>query len=202
MILTRDFYERELLIVAKELLGKTLVHETIEGKTSGMIVETEAYMGPEDKASHTFGNRRTKRTEPQYGPKGHAYVYLIYGMYHCFNVISGATPGKPEAVFFRAIEPLEGIELMIKRRPTAKCKTEKLANGPSKLCNAMDITKKENGADLTTSPFYIKDNDTIIPERNIVQAKRIGVDYADEWKHKLWRFYVKDNRFVSRIEKI
>ena len=122
MLLKREFYERDPLVVAKELLGKTLVHETAQGITSGMIVETEAYLGPEDKASHAFGNRRTKRTETQFGPKGHAYVYLIYGMYYCFNVISGEIPGKPEAVFIRALQPLEGVELMIKRRPTAKGK--------------------------------------------------------------------------------
>ncbi len=197
MILKREFYERNPLGVAKELLGKTLVHETAQGTTSGMIVETEAYMGPEDKASHAFGNRRTKRTETQFGPKGHAYVYLIYGMYYCFNVISGKIPAKPEAVFFRALQPLEGIELMAKRRPTANCKLEHLANGPSKLCMAMNIAKLQNGADLTKPPFYIRADGVKVSANNIVQAPRIGVDYANEWKHKPWRFYISDNPFVS-----
>ncbi len=197
MILKREFYERDPLVVAKELLGKILVHETLEGVTSGVIVETEAYMGPEDKASHAYGNRRTGRTEIQFGPKGHAYVYLIYGMYYCFNVIAGAIPGKPEAVFFRAIEPREGIELMKKRRPKSKGKIANLANGPSRLCMAMGISKRQNGSDICIPPFYIKDAGVTINDSDIVQTPRIGVDYADEWKNMRWRFYIKDNLFVS-----
>jgi DNA-3-methyladenine glycosylase len=198
MILQRSFYTRNPLTVAKDLLGKTLVHETSEGVTSGKIVETEAYMGPEDKASHAFRNLRTSRTETQFGPKGHAYVYLIYGLYYCFNTTAGVVPGKPEAVFFRALEPLEGTELMMKRRPSAKGRIAYLTNGPSRLCLAMDITKKQNGADLTIPPFYIRDDGVKVPETEIAQSTRIGVDYADEWKHKPWRFYLKDSPFVSR----
>ena len=197
MILKREFYERDIFTVAKDLLGKTLVHETPEDVTSGKIVETEAYLGPEDKASHAYGSLRTGRTETQYGPKGHAYVYLIYGMYCCFNVTGGKVPGKPEAVFFRAIEPLSGIDLMQKRRLAAKGNVKKLANGPSKLCMAMGLSKKQNGADLCLPPFYIKDDGTAVAESDIGQATRVGVDYADDWKHKLWRFYIKDNPFVS-----
>jgi len=152
MILKREFYERRTLIVARELLGKTIVHETAEGTTSGMIVETEAYIGPEDKASHAFRNLRSKRTEIQFGPKGHAYVYLIYGMYYCFNVVSGEVPGKPEAVFFRALQPLGGIQHMLRRRSSAKGRIADLANGPSKLCLALGITKTQNGTDLCVPP--------------------------------------------------
>lgn len=197
MILERAFYERNPLTVAKELLGKTLVHETEEGTTSGRIVETEAYMGPEDMASHAFGGKRTNRTQTQFGPKGHAYVYLIYGLYYCFNTTAGAIPGKPEAVFFRALEPLEGIGIMKKRRPKAKGDITKLANGPSRLCLAMDITKRLNGVDVTVPPFYIRDDGYKVAESNIVVAKRIGVDYAGDWKHKLWRFYIAGSPFVS-----
>jgi len=197
MVLKKSFYERDPLVVAKELLGKILVHETAEGITSGRIVETEAYMGPEDQASHAFGNLRTNRTSTQYGPKGHAYVYLIYGMYYCFNTTVGAISGKPEAVLFRALEPLEGIELMMKRRPTAKGKIECLANGPSRLCMAMDITKRQNDSDLTVPPFYIRDDGARVLENDMVQAERIGVDYADEWKHKPWRLYIRNCTFVS-----
>jgi DNA-3-methyladenine glycosylase len=197
MMLKRDFYQQDPLTIAKALLGKTLVHETGEGVVSGMIVETEAYLGPEDKASHAFGNRCTERTQTQFGPKGHAYVYLIYGMYYCFNVIAGAVAGKPEAVFFRALEPLEGVDLMMKRRPAAKGKTANLTNGPSRLCMAMGITKQLNGSDLCALPFYIKDAGVTVAEEAIVKAERIGVDYADEWKHMPWRFYIKDNPFVS-----
>jgi DNA-3-methyladenine glycosylase len=106
MILKREFYERDIFTVAKEFLGKTLVYETPAGVTRGKIVETEAYLGPEDKASHAYGGRRTGRTETQFGPKGHAYIYLIYGLYYCFNTTAGKIPRKPEAVFFRAIEPV------------------------------------------------------------------------------------------------
>jgi DNA-3-methyladenine glycosylase len=155
-------------------------------------------LGPEDKASHAFGNLLTKRTQTQFGPKGHAYIYLIYGMYYCFNVTSGAAKGKPEAVLFRALEPLEGIEVIMKRRPKAKGKKEKLANGPGKLCQALALTKALNCADLTVPPFYIRDDGIKIPQGNVVQTTRIGVDYADEWKHELWRFYVKDSSFVSK----
>ncbi len=198
MILPRTFYERNPLTVAKELLGKTLVHKTSEGVTSGKIVETEAYMGPEDKASHAFGNLRTNRTETQFGPKGHAYVYLIYGLYLCFNTTAGAIPGKPEAVFFRALEPLEGVELMTKRRHSANGRITHLANGPSRLCLAMAITKQQNNADLTVPPFYVRDEGVKISENEIAQSTRIGVDYADDWKQRPWRFFLKDNIFVSR----
>ena len=196
MILKRGFYEHDIFAVAKELLGKTIVHETPEGVVSGKIVETEAYLGPEDKASHAFGGRRTGRTETQFGPKGHAYIYLIYGLYYCFNTTAGKVPGKPEAVLFRALEPLEGIELMQKRRPAAKGNVKKLANGPSKLCMAMGLSKKQNGADLCVPPFYIEEG-ARVSEKDVVLTTRIGVDYAYEWKHKPWRFYIKDNEFVS-----
>ena len=111
MILKRGFYERDIFWVAKKLLAKTLVNETSTGVTSGKIVETEAYLGPEDKAAHTYCNRRTERTEIQFSAKGHAYIYLIYGMYNCLNVTAGSVPEKPEAVLIRALEPLEGIKI-------------------------------------------------------------------------------------------
>jgi DNA-3-methyladenine glycosylase len=196
MILKRAFYERDILTVAKDLLGKEVVYETSQGTIAGKIVETEAYLGPEDKASHAFGNLRTKRTETQFGPKGHAYIYLIYGMYYCFNTTAGEIPGKPEAVLFRALEPVEGIELMKKCRAIAKGKITNLSNGPSKLCMAIGLTKKQNGADLCTQPFYIRNGENI-DEKDVVSATRIGVNYADDWKDKAWRFYIKDNPFVS-----
>jgi DNA-3-methyladenine glycosylase len=196
MILERAFYERDPLTVAKELLGRIIVNETLEGKISGRIVETEAYLGPEDKASHAFGNLRTARTETQFGPKGHAYIYLIYGMYYCFNVTVGEIPGKPEAVFFRAIEPLEGIEIMKKRRPSAGSKIIKLANGPSKLCTALGVSKKQNGSDLCGGSLHIDDGEPI-EEKDVVRSTRIGVDYAEEWKHLSWRFCIRNSAFVS-----
>jgi DNA-3-methyladenine glycosylase len=195
MILKREFYNRDSLTVAKELLGKILIHETPEGITAGKIVETEAYKGPEDKASHSYGNRRTPRTETMFGPKGHSYIYLIYGLYCCLNVTSGVVIGKPEATLIRAVEPLKGIDLMIKRRgPTGQMTN--VASGPGRLCIAMGICKTHNGIDVCQPPFCIEDNQTI-DSINIVETARIGVDYAADWKDKPWRFYIKNNPFVS-----
>jgi len=197
MILQRPFYQQDTIAVAKDLLGKILVHETAEGTTAGRIVETEAYRGPEDQAAHSSGGRRTARNEVMFGPKGHAYVYFIYGLYFCFNVTAGAVPGKPEAVLLRALEPVAGEEIMIKRRALANGKVANLTNGPSRLCMAMGISKAQNNTDLTASSLYIKDASPVSKE-DIVEAPRIGVDYApEEWKNKPWRFYIKDNSYVS-----
>jgi DNA-3-methyladenine glycosylase len=192
MILLRTFYEMDTIAVAKSLLGKTLVHETSEGTTAGKIVETEAYRGPEDKAAHSFGGRKTARSEVMFGPKGHAYVYFIYGMYYCFNITSGSIPGKPEAVLIRALEPVNGEDIMAKRRG----KSVNLSNGPGRLCMAMGISRDQNKMNLSARPFYIL-NASGIPSELIVETTRVGVDYADEWKNKPWRFYIRGNRFVS-----
>jgi DNA-3-methyladenine glycosylase len=201
MILRREFYEQDTLTVARQLLGKFLVHETEEGTTIGKIVETEAYKGPEDKASHAYNNRRTQRTEVQYGLKGYAYIYQIYSMYFCFDVTSGELAGKPEAILVRALEPIAGLEVMMRRRRILdfqkfRSQIDDLTNGPSKLCIAMGISKKQNGADMCVPPLCIETGVTI-GERQIIQSPRVNVDYADEWKHLRWRFYVKDNSFVS-----
>jgi DNA-3-methyladenine glycosylase len=194
MILPRTFYQQDTNIVAKNLLGKILVHETVEGTVAGRIVETEAYRGPEDLAAHSSGGRRTARNEVMYGEKGHAYVYFIYGLYFCFNVTAGSIEGKPEAVLFRALEPVEGAELMAKRRGGIA----NLANGPSRLCMAMEVTKAQNGIDMTTQPLYILDAPAV-PAEQIVEATRIGVEYGKEYKDKPWRYYIRDNRFVSKV---
>ena len=195
MILKKSFYKKDTITVARELLGKILVHESREGKTTGKIVETEAYQGPEDCAAHSSGGRRTARNEVMYGKKGHAYVYFIYGLYYCFNVTAGNVPGKPEAVLFRALEPVAGEEIMAKHR-SKQVKFLNLTNGPSKLCMAMGISKTQNKADLTTSSLYIEDA-PLIPPTCIVETTRIGVDYSGDWKNKPWRFYIRNNRFVS-----
>lgn len=195
MILKREFYTRDSIVVAKELLGKILVNETSEGITAGRIVETEAYKGPEDQASHSYGNKRTPRTETMFGPKGHAYIYLIYGLYCCFNITSGAVIGKPEATLIRAVEPLKGLNLMMKRRgPTGQMKN--IASGPGRLCLAMGLSKIHNGIDVCKPPFYIENN-SMVDSANIVETGRIGVDYAADWKDMPWRFYIKNNPFVS-----
>ena len=201
MILQRLFYERDTIKVAKELLGKILVHESAEGMTAGRIVETEAYLGPEDLAAHSSGGRRTARNEVMFGRKGFAYIYFIYGMYYCFNVTTGSEPGKPEAILFRALEPIEGKEIMAKRRTTISGKIANLANGPSRLCIAMNISKVQNKTDLTAPPLYIKDAPSV-PEKDIMETTRIGVDYAGVWKNKFWRFYTKGSSYVSVKSKL
>ncbi len=196
MILPRSCYRQNTINVAKDLLGKILVHDSREGMAAGRIVETEAYLGPEDRAAHSAGGRRTVRNEVMYGEKGHAYVYFIYGLYYCFNVTTGNVPGKPEAVLFRALEPVSGEATMAKRRGIVAMKTANLTNGPSKLCMAMDISRSMNKTDLTIPPLYIEDAPSV-PQEQIVETKRVGVDYAGEWKEKPWRFYIEGNKFVS-----
>lgn len=201
MKLTRDFYARETLQVAKELLGKLLVHEINGVKIKGRIVETEAYIGSIDKACHAFGGKRTPRTEPLYGKPGIAYVYFIYGMYHCFNVIT-KEEGAPEGVLIRAVEPIEGLEEMSKKRlgksfkELTKTQIKNLTSGPSKLCIAFNIDKECNKQDLCTSDLYIEEPEEI-DRFEIIETKRVGIEYAEEAKDFLWRFYIKDNPWVS-----
>jgi len=195
MILQESFYQQDAIIVARELLGKILVHESRGDTTTGRIVETEAYRGPEDQAAHSSEGRRTARNEVMFGQKGRAYVYFIYGLYYCFNVTAGNVPGKPEAVLIRALEPMAGEEIMAKRRGQ-QVKVANLTNGPSKLCMAMDISKAQNKTDLTAPPLYIE-YASLVPTGDIVEATRVGVDYSGEWKNKAWRFYIRTNRFVS-----
>jgi DNA-3-methyladenine glycosylase len=196
MILQRAFYERDTITVAKELLGKIIVHESAEGTTEGRIVETEAYRGPEDQAAHSSGGRRTPRNEVMYGEKGHAYVYLIYGMYFCVNITAGNMFGKPEAILLRALEPVAGEKIMARRRRVNGVGIDNLTKGPGRLCMAMGITKAENKLDVTNSPLYIK-NAAPVNSEEIVETTRVGVDYAGEWKNLPWRFYIKGNKYVS-----
>lgn len=190
------FFSMPTLDLAKALLGKCLIHESPEGTTSGLIVETEAYIGPHDKASHSYGGRRTSRVEPMYGPPGHAYVYLIYGMYHCFNVVSGEI-GAPEAVLIRALHPKEGLQLMKKRRPSIRRQVD-LTNGPGKLCTAMGITRDHNQFHLITSPLYIEDVGSNPRPEDILCGPRIGIPYAEEAIHYPWRFWLKESEYVSK----
>jgi DNA-3-methyladenine glycosylase len=196
MILQRLFYQRDTIAVSKDLLGKILVHESSQGATSGRIVETEAYRGPEDQAAHSSGGRRTARNDVMFGQKGRAYVYFIYGLYYCFNVTAGDVPGKPEAVLIRSLEPVVGQEIMAKRRGIKQAKVANLTNGPSKLCMAMGISRPQNKTDLYSPPLYIKDAPPVSPS-DIVETTRIGVDYAGKWKNKPWRFYIEGNSYVS-----
>ncbi|WP_298836992.1 DNA-3-methyladenine glycosylase [Clostridium sp.] len=201
MKLTREFYARDTLKVARELLGKVLVHKINGVKFRGKIVETEAYIGSIDKACHAYGGKHTPRVETLYGEPGIAYVYFIYGMYHCFNVIT-KEKGFPEGVLIRAIEPIDGINEMAKLRfkkdynELTKAQIKNLTTGPSKLCIAMNINKENNEQDLCTSGLYIEEL-VDKEEIQIIEAKRIGINYAQEAADFLWRFYIKDNICVS-----
>ena len=190
--IARPFYEQSTLVVARQLLGKYLVRKYRQGKTVGRIVETEAYVGPKDLACHA-SRGRTARTETMFGPAGYAYVYFIYGFYYCLNIVTEEI-GHPSAVLIRALEPLEGIDLMKTRRRTEERRN--LASGPGKLCQAFAIDKSLNGADLCGSILYVEDRGEPAPK--ISAAPRIGVDYAGKWKDKPWRFLIRGNEFVSR----
>ncbi|WIV13831.1 DNA-3-methyladenine glycosylase [Proteiniborus sp. MB09-C3] len=199
--LERSFYRRTSLVLAKDLLGKYLIFNYNNQKLVGKIIETEAYMGFNDKAAHTYNGRRTPRVETMYGEEGHAYVYIIYGMYNCFNVVA-AEKEIAQAVLIRALEPIEGFEAMSLNRfkkpfnQLNKSQVISLTNGPGKLCSAFGITREMNGEDLTRDRLYIC-SDTE-EKFHIVETTRVGIDYAEEAKDFPWRFYIKDNRFISR----
>jgi DNA-3-methyladenine glycosylase len=194
--LPRAFYTRtNVLKVARELLGTLLVVPAPDGsRVSGIIVETEAYRGPADRASHAYGGRRTKRTETMYGPGGSAYVYFVYGMYHQFNVVTNERD-VPHAILIRALEPREGLELMRQRRPGQS--EINLTNGPGKLCLALGIDRELDCADLLATRVWIEAGEKI-PPRRIASGPRVGIDYAEGWIAKPWRFWIAGNAFVSR----
>jgi len=193
MKIAREFYQRSSLEVARDLLGLVIVHQTEEGITKGKIVEVEAYMGTLDAAAHSFKNTRSPRTEVQYGEGGYAYIYLIYGMYYCMNIVTNIID-KPEVVLLRALEPMEGIELMKQRRKTDKLNN--LCSGPGKLCSAMGINKSSYGVDLCGTQLYLETPE-IRESIETIASKRINIDYAGEAKDYLWRFTIKDSKFIS-----
>jgi len=194
--LPREFYTRSNVVtVARDLLGKLLVVPAHNGKrVSGTIVEVEAYRGPHDRAAHSYGGRRTRRTETMYGIGGTAYVFFVYGMYNQFNVVTNAQDA-PHAVLIRAVEPAEGIELMRKGRLGQP--DHNLTNGPGKLCIAMGIDRKLDSADLLGDRVWLEQGRTI-PRSQIASGPRIGIDYAEGWVEKPWRFWIRDNSFVSK----
>jgi len=197
--LNKDFFQRKTEQVAKELLGKILVRKIDNEIISGMIVETEAYVGPHDLASHA-SKGKTNRTATMFLDGGIWYVYLIYGSYHCLNIVT-EEKDYPAAVLIRAVEPLEGIEEMKKFRKTENLSN--LTNGPGKLCQALGIDKSLNCTLATenNSKLYIENRKIIVPAREIKKSKRIGVDYAGIWKDKPLRFYIKNNTYVSKVSK-
>lgn len=213
--LGREFFVRDGITVARELLGKVLVHETSLGTVRGVITETESYMGETDKGSHTYGGKRTARTEPMYHQGGTSYVYLIYGMYSCMN-IAAMTEGIPQAVLLRSVEPadqearqrmetLRMKDYLLRRQrrskqeavqPAARFRSlpagirKHLSDGPGKMCVAMEITRADNDMDMVISPtFYVTEGIFVEPEQ-IHAGKRIGIDYAQEAADYLWRFYL------------
>jgi len=190
--LKRDFYEQPTPEAARRLLGKFLVRHHPDGTTVGRIVETEAYVGPQDKASHA-SRGLTARNAVMFGPAGYAYVYLVYGFHYCLNIVTEKR-GYPAAVLIRALEPMEGIEIMERRRRTTDYR--KLASGPGRLCQAFAIDLALNGIDLCGDVLYVEDSG----ERAwpVVAATRIGVDYAGAWRNKPFRFYIRGHACVSR----
>lgn len=190
--LPRSFYARPVLTVAREAIGKILVHDTPEGRVAGRIVEAEAYRGPEDRAAHSFGGRRTARTEAMFGPPGYAYVFFVYGMHWHVNLVTTAVD-EPHAVLIRAVEPLEGLALMAERRGLSQG-TRDLTNGPGKLCEAFAIGKACYGADLCAGPLFLSHG----TEPKVARAPRIGVDYAGAWAARPWRFFERASPWVSR----
>lgn len=180
--LSRAFYDRDTIVVAKELLGKYIVHIKDEIKYIAKIVEVEAYLGPHDRAAHS-AKGLTPRTRIMFGPPGHAYVYLIYGMYYCMNVVT-EREGHASAVLLRGVEPIKNIEGR--------------TQGPGLLCKALHIDKRLNGHDLLSENFYIGAASSSSPFA-IVKRPRIGVDYAGHWAKRHLRFYIKGNPFVSKL---
>ncbi|HEY8517910.1 MAG TPA: DNA-3-methyladenine glycosylase [Candidatus Binatia bacterium] len=192
-----SFFRRPALELAPDLLGLILAHETPEGLVAGRIVEVEAYCGPDDLAAHSARGRRTARNEVMYGEGGVAYVYFIYGMHWCVNVVA-ATRDVPEAVLLRALEPVHGLELMRARRG-ARVPDAALARGPGNLTKALGIDRSLNGADLRTSALRIYRPRCGLPDRSdVVRSRRIGVDYAGPWAELPWRFSLRGNPSVSR----
>jgi DNA-3-methyladenine glycosylase len=179
--LPRSFYDRDTVLVAKELLGKCLVRVSAGIERVGRIVEVEAYLGPHDLAAHS-SRGLTERTKVMFGPPGHAYVYFVYGMYHCMNAVT-EPEGHASAVLLRALEPLKNVEGR--------------TQGPGLLCKAMHIDRRLNGRDLLSDDFYIAA--AAEPESFAIAGRpRIGVDYARHWAKRHLRFYIKGNPFVSR----
>ncbi len=196
--LPRSFYRKDAVSVARGLLGQRLVSLVDGRRTSGIVVETEAYLGAVDKAAHSYGDRRTARTETMWNDGGHLYVYFVYGMHHCANVVAGSCD-EPFAVLLRALQPDEGIDVMFERRSRARRETD-LCSGPGKLCQALGISRSQDGVDLLAgdSVRVERMRQRALPSSRISSGPRIGIPYAEEWRHEPLRFWVDGNANVSR----
>ena len=195
--LNKSFYcSNNILDIAQSLLGKILYTNFSNKLTGGMIVEVEAYLGATDKACHSYNNKRTKRTEAMFESGGISYVYLCYGMHYLFNVVVGEK-NNPCAILIRAIEPIDGIKMMLKRRNLNQLKNN-LTNGPGKLTRSLGITNKLNKQSLIDTLVWIEDYNIKIMKKDILSSSRIGVDYAGQDAKLPYRFYIKNNQWVSK----
>ena len=198
-----DFFNVDSVILAKKLLNKYLIREYDNKKIITKIVETEAYMGVIDKAAHVYKNKKSVRTAPLYLSGGHIYVYLIYGMYNCLNIAANKE-NIPECVLIRAVEPINNFDEISFNRYSKSYdelnnyQRKNITNGPGKLCKALNIDRSLSGKYILGSELYIMDNED--ENFEIVTDKRINIDYAEEYKDKLWRFYIKNNKYVSVIK--
>lgn len=206
----KNFYNNNGLHVARNILGKFLIRKYEDKQIVTKIVETEGYMGVKDKAAHVYKDKKTDRTKPLYLEGGHIYVYLIYGMYHCLN-ISANVENVPECVLIRGIEPIIGLDEIAFNRykksynELTNYQKKNITNGPGKLCMALQIDRDLNcksilDSELYISDFYIDENGEKVfshTEFEVVEAKRVNIDYAEEAKDYLWRYYIKNNKYVS-----
>jgi DNA-3-methyladenine glycosylase len=196
-----EFYQStDVLGISRDLLGKILVTNFDNQLTSGIIVETEAYRAPDDKACHAHLNRFTKRTSIMFERGGHAYIYLCYGIHHLFNIVT-APATNAHVVLVRAIEPLEGTEIMLQRRGMDKIRPQ-LTAGPGVMTKALGITKQYTGIDMTTenSPIWIEDRGISILPEQIIESPRVGIDYAEECALWDWRFRIRQNTYTSKAK--
>jgi DNA-3-methyladenine glycosylase len=194
------YLNQDVIFLAKDLLGKVL-YTSINGEiTAGIIVETEAYFGMQDKASHAYGGRRTNRTETLYGEGGISYVYLCYGIHYLFNIVS-SVKDEPHAVLIRAVEPLLGKEIMERRRNMPATKAA-ISSGPGSAAKALGIDRSFNEKDLTGEEIWIEDHGIRYTDNDIAATPRVGVGYAQEDALLPWRFFIRGNKYVSKPNKV
>ena len=199
----RSFFDTEdVLGVSQKLLGKYLVSNIGGHLTSGIIVETEAYRAPDDKACHAYQNKRTPRTETMFAKPGTVYVYICYGIHHLFNIVSAAE-NTAHAILIRAIEPIEGIDIMCERRNMPKL-SPTIVNGPGKFTIALGINKNFNAIDLCDpeSPIWVEDRNHQVKPNEIIAGPRVGMSTAEECSNWPWRFRIKDNKYTSKPDRV
>jgi len=203
--LSRRFYQRDAVTLARALLGRTLMRRLDGHRLAGRIVETEAYLGERDRAAHTYNGRRTQRNQSMWGPAGHAYVYFTYGMHHCLNIVADGV-GVPTAVLLRALEPTDGLEVMRANRagriPIERLRETDLCSGPAKLTRALAIDREFDGADLVDGGQLWVEGQRGVSADRIVACPRVGVDYAGEWASEPLRFCMADTRHLSTPPRI